>query len=233
MTYIVAEIGVNWNGDIDLARNMIKQAKASGCDAVKFQSYDASIVKDHPEFERLMKCTISEENIDEIHAFAKSSNIDWMCTPMYPEAVDMLEPFVSTYKIREFDARLLLNGEKSLLLDKIFDSDKKIIASSNTIPSKLEQYDDSKLNWLYCVPKYPCSLQDLDFSILQSFDGYSNHCPNIIAPITASILGSKIIEVHITSDMSQDFIDNNVSFDYDALKTMVNLIRDSEKITKN
>ena len=85
---------------------------------------------------------------------------------------------------------------------------------------------------MYCVPKYPCSLKDLDYSKINDFDGFSNHCPDIIAPLTAVILGSKIIEVHITLDRSKDFIDNPVSFEPNELFDLVKLIRKSEEIKR-
>ncbi len=91
-------------------------------------------------------------------------------------------------------------------------------------------YGKSNIKWLYCVPKYPANLQDLDFSELGEFDGYSNHVPKIIAPLTAAILGAKIIEVHITPSKQKNFIDNNVSFDFEELKNLVSFLRDSEKI---
>lgn len=230
MTFIISEIGVNWDGDKSLVKQMIQKSKELGCNAVKFQAFNEKIIGNHPEKDRLLNCTINEDNIEYIDNIAKEIGIEWFCTPMYPEAVDLLEPFVRRYKIREFDARFLLNNKRSELLDKIFDSNKEIIASSETIPSEIAQYDNSHLKWMYCVPKYPCSLQDLNFSILKKFSGYSNHCPNTIAPITAAILGSQIIEIHITSDKSRAFVDNNVSFDYHDLKIIIDSIRDSEII---
>jgi N,N'-diacetyllegionaminate synthase len=65
---------------------------------------------------------------------------------------------------------------------------------------------------------------------MNNFDGYSNHCPHFLAPLTAVILGSKIIEVHITSDKSKNFADNAVSFDYDELENLIKLIRLAETI---
>ena len=85
---------------------------------------------------------------------------------------------------------------------------------------------------MYCVPKYPSKLEDVDFSIIKKFDGYSNHNPQSIIPITATILGAKIIEVHITSNKSQKFIDNNVSFDFNELEEIVNVIHQIEKIKR-
>ena len=64
MVFIIAEIGVNWDGDLDLARDMMEHAKICRCDAVKFQSYNEDIVKNHPEHERLMKSSISNSNIN-------------------------------------------------------------------------------------------------------------------------------------------------------------------------
>jgi sialic acid synthase SpsE len=63
---------------------------------------------------------------------------------------------------------------------------------------------------------------------MNNFNGYSNHCPHFLAPLTAVILGAKIIEIHITSDKSKKFVDNNVSFDYVELKNLVKLIRIAE-----
>ena len=71
MTFIVAEIGVNWDGNPLLLENMIKNAKKAGCNAVKFQSFDEKIVKDHPEASHLLKSSVSESNIELINSIAK------------------------------------------------------------------------------------------------------------------------------------------------------------------
>ena len=97
---------------------------------------------------------------------------------------------------------------------------------------KSEFYNNPKIKWLYCVPKYPCSLEEIDFSELNKFDGFSNHCPQFIAPLSAAILGAEIIEIHITSNKTENFVDNNVSFDYNELKDLVKAIRLSEKIKR-
>ena len=67
MTFIVAEIGINWDGDFELAKEMMMQSKKAGCDAVKFQAFSEEIVKEHPEKNRLIKASISKENIETIH----------------------------------------------------------------------------------------------------------------------------------------------------------------------
>lgn len=232
MIFIVAEIGVNWDGDFNLAKDMIEKAKEAGCDAVKFQAFNEKLIENHPEHARLIKSAITKHNIETINELAQSVNIEWFCTPMYPEAVDFLDPVVKRYKIRESDGRPLLNNQSSNLLDRVLSTNKEIIVSCQKSPKDCTQYNNPKLKWLYCVPKYPCELSDLDFRNIKEYDGFSNHSPKIIAPITAAILGTQIIEVHITSDNSRDFADNNVSFNYLELNDLIKSIRLSEKITK-
>lgn len=232
MSFIVAEIGVNWDGDLALARDMMNHAKEIGCDAVKFQAFQEDTISNHPQASRLIKSSISKSNIHQINELAESVKIEWFCTPMYPEAVDMLDPFVKRFKIRVADAKTILDNKKSEILERILKTEKEIIISSEVSPVNSNYYLHPKIKWLYCVPRYPCELTDLDFRNISHFDGYSNHCPNFIAPLTAAILGSNIIEIHITSDKSKDFFDNNVSFDYHELTDLVKAIKHSEKIRK-
>ena len=232
MTFIVAEIGVNWDGDFELLDKMIKKCKKIGFDAIKFQSFNEALVKNHPEKIRLLKSTITYENIEEINKISKSNNMEWFCTPMFTEAVSMLEPFVSKYKIREFDGRTLFTNKISNLLKKALETKKELIISSQNSPKNVKFVKKKRTKWLYCVPKYPCSLEDIEFSNLKDFDGYSNHCTEIIAPLTAAILGSNILEIHITSDKSKDFVDNNVSLDYFEAEKLLGHIHLVEKIKK-
>ncbi len=232
MTFIVAEIGVNWDGDFNLAKNMMENAKIAGCDAVKFQAFNKQILGNHPENEKLLKTSISHENVKTIDEISRSVGIEWFCTPMYVEAVDFLGHYVRRFKIREGDGRPLLEDKTTDLIERIFDTGKDVIISSKQSPHNCKLYKHPKIKWLYCVPKYPCDLTDLDFGELDKFNGYSNHCPQIIAPLTAAILGAEIIEMHITSDKSKNFVDNSVSFDYQELAEIVKLIRLSEKIKR-
>jgi len=232
MSFIIAEIGVNWDGDLNLAKEMMEKAKNFGCDAVKFQAFNKSIIGNHPEYERLIKTSISKSNIQEINNLSKTIGIEWFCTPMYVEAVELLNPFVKRFKIREYDSRNLLENKTSDLINEILKTDKEMIISSQFSLEKSEFYNNPKIKWLYCVPKYPCSLEEIDFSELNKFDGFSNHCPQFIAPLSAAILGAEIIEIHITSDKTENFVDNNVSFDYNELKDLVKAIRLSEKIKR-
>lgn len=232
MVFVVAEIGVNWDGDFELAKEMIQNAKKAGCDAVKFQAYREEIVKDHPEHLRLEKATISPKNIETINKIANQVDIEWFCTPMYSEAVDFLNDYVKRFKIRVYDGKPLFENKDSELINKVLKTGKQVIISSQKSPRNIKYFDNKQISWLYCVPKYPCELNDLDFRNIRDFDGYSNHCPHFLAPLTAVSLGAKIIEFHITSDKSKNFIDNNVSFDYEEMTNLVELIRMSETILR-
>ena len=232
MSFIIAEIGVNWDGDFNIVEDMMIHAKNSDCNAVKFQAFNKNIIGNHPEYERLMKTSISESNIEKIDNLAQKIGIEWFCTPMYPEAIDFLTPYVKRFKIREFDSRKLLENKTTDLVEKILETNKEIIISSQNSPENSKLYNNSKIKWLYCVPKYPCNLEDIDFSELEKFDGFSNHCPQLIAPLSAAIRGAEIIEIHITSSKEKNFVDNNVSFDYNELTDTIKAIRLSEKIKR-
>ena len=232
MSFIVAEIGVNWNGDFEILEKLMQIAKDNGCNTVKFQAFEKKMVLNHPLKDRLLKSNINENNIQQIDQLAKSIGIEWFCTPMYPDAVNLLEPYVKRFKIRELDGRPLLKNMTSPLLERVLQSDKEIIVSTQQSPIKSKYYSDKRLKWLYCVPKYPCAIEDLDFSHLSEFDGFSNHYPGLSAPLSAAILGANIIEIHITYDKTCDFIDNNVSFDPKLLQELVTLIRISSKLKK-
>jgi len=225
MVFLVAELGVNWNGDFELVQKMMLNAKTLGCNAVKFQAFTFEMVKDHPESKRLMNSSITKENVEKINDIAQEIGIDWFCTPMYPKAVDFLDPFVSRYKIREFDGREIIQSNKTDLFQTVYKKHKDIFISSETIPLDCSLHNDPQIKWLYCVPKYPCSLGEIDFSLLKYFDGFSNHCSLIEAPIHALREGIEILEIHITSDKTKDFIDNNVSFDYDEIKEIMKAVK--------
>ena len=232
MVFITAEIGVNWNGDFKLVRQMMEDAKNSGCNAVKFQSFNEEVLKDNPLKNRLLKTAISQENIKEIDSISKDVGIEWYCTPMYHQAVDFLEPFVNRYKIRNMDSEVLHKNETSKLLDKVLDSGKEVIISSEMNPKELGYYENENIKWLYVVPKYPCPLDDVNFLELNDFNGYSNHCSDFIAPLTATILGAEMVEIHITPNKEKNYLDNPVSFDPDQTRELVQLIQNAGKIRK-
>lgn len=232
MVFVVAEIGVNWEGDYELVKHMISQAKKCGCDAVKFQSFNKKNIEKHPEITRLLKTTITERNVKKIDEISESIGIEWFSTPMYPDAVDFLTDYVKKFKIRNFDSASLIQNKSNEIFEKILETKKDIIISSNQNPKTSVYYENNNISWLYVVPKYPCEIEEVNFTNFQDFDGYSNHCINPIVPITSAALNAKIIEIHVTADKLKPYIDNPVSFDFNQVKFIVESIRNIEKIKK-
>ena len=230
MVFITAEIGVNWDGDFVLMEKMMRDAKNAGCDAVKLQAFDGKVVSEHPEKNRLLKSSVSRHNIEQINSISKKTDIEWYCTPMYLDAIDFLDSFVKRYKIRYNDGLPLHENITTPLISKALETEKQIIISTQKNPKQLELYNNKNVKWLYVVPKYPCSIDDLDFSHLSDFDGFSNHCIHSLAPLSAVMLGAKMIEIHVTSNKDKDFMDNPVSFDTNETRKLVSLIRYAEKM---
>ena len=232
MVFITAEIGVNWEGDFILLEKMMRDAKNAGCDAVKLQAFDEKIVSEHPKKSRLLKSSVSRNNIEQINSISKKMNIEWYCTPMYPDAIDFLDSFVKRYKIRYNDSLPLHENRMTPLITKALETGKQVIISTQKNPKQLELYSNNNVKWLYVVPKYPCSIDELDFLNLNDFDGFSNHCRHFLAPLSAVILGAKMIEIHVTSNKDKDFIDNTVSFDTSETEKLITLIRYAEKMRR-
>lgn len=230
MTEIIAEFGVNWDGDYEILKKMMENAKKCNCAAIKFQSFNEDIVKGHPEQDRLMKSSVTSENIEKIDVLAKKIGIEWFSTPMFPEAVSLLDQYVNKFKIRSEDGKKVVENKKSEIFDLVNKTGKEIIISTNSNPETSTHYGNPNIKWLYVVPKYPCELKDLDFRMLKKVHGYSNHCPDYLAPLTASILGAKIIELHVTIDHERNFVDNNVSFDFREVKKISDDIKKCEQI---
>ena len=209
---------------------MMRDAKNAGSDAVKLQAFNEKIISEHPQKNRLLKSSVSRNNIEQIDSISKKIGIEWYCTPMYPDAIDFLDPFVKRYKIRYNDSLPLHENRTTSLISKALETEKQIIVSTQKNPKQLELYNNNNVKWLYVVPKYPCSIDDLDFSHLSDFDGFSNHCIHFLAPLSAVILGAKMIEIHVTSNKTKDFVDNPVSFDTTETEELITLIRRAEKI---
>ena len=232
MVFVTAEIGVNWDGNVILMEKMMRDAKNAGCDAVKLQAFDEKIVSEHPEKNRLLKSSVSRNNIEQINSISKKIGIEWYCTPMYLDAIDFLDSFVKRYKIRYDDSLPLHENKTTPLISKALETEKQIIVSTQRSPKQLELYNNNNVKWLYVVPKYPCSINELDFSNLSDFDGFSNHCIHFLAPLSAVMLGAKMIEIHVTSNKDKDFIDNPVSFDTSETEKLITLIRYAEKMRR-
>ena len=126
-TYVIAEIGINHGGDINLAKQMIDSVSRTGADAVKFQTYltEKRVSKDSPIFDILKKCELPFEAFKELQSYSKKLNLDFFSTPFDSESVEYLESInIDLYKIASFD---IVN---KVLLRKVASLEKPVIMST-------------------------------------------------------------------------------------------------------
>ena len=240
-TYIIAEIGINHGGDLDLAKKLIESAARTGADAVKFQTYltEKRVPKDSPIFDILKKCELPFESFLELKLYSEKFNIDFFSTPFDSESVDYLESIdVKLYKIASFD---IVNTK---LLKKIAKTNKPIILSvgMSNLGEINEAYNiiksfNEKLALLHCVSSYPTVEKDSNLSVIsrlkESFDciiGHSDHTNDIQVPLYAACCGAQILEKHFRIDENMDCVDAPVSITEMQMKKLVDETRRIEKI---
>lgn len=228
-SYFIAEIGVNHGGSIDLALEMLTNAKVAGADAVKFQTYDATklAAESSPAYWDLEKePTNSQRKLfkkfecKELNFYlpiieeCKKLDLDFLTTCFDIDLVDLFDPFLNSYKISSSDIT------NRILINKIISKGKPIIlscgaSSFSEIKSTVEFIrgkSNVPLNLLHCVLNYPCSPENANISVISSLQkefsdtcqgfGYSCHVPmpeGLNCCLNALSLGSKIIEKHFTS----------------------------------
>jgi sialic acid synthase SpsE len=238
MVFIAAEIGVNFR-KMSEAKRMIGLAKDAGADGVKFQVFQESHIKGHPREKELLNLIHKQQYFQFLKNTADECGIEFFATPMYPEAVDMLEAVgVKRYKIRYADR---CNNN---LINAVLKTNKKILLSCDKAylehlmyEKKPEvQFNPARIHYIYCIPKYPPSLEEIAFPADfgdSLFNGYSNHYPSISVPLAATARGANYIEVHVKQDKyPKDYrpIDDVVSITFSELKELVRLTREIEKV---
>lgn len=250
-TFIIAEIGVNHNGDINLAKSMIKSASECGVDAVKFQtfksenlvtktaktaSYQEKNTNENSQFEMLKKLELSLDDFKELKEYASKYGVIFISSPFDIESVDLLEELdVSLYKLGSGE---LNNFE---LIDHVQKTNKPMIISTGmaTLEEIKETYDfiddKDKLIILHCITGYPTSFKEANLNFIKTlqkeFDvhiGFSDHSPGIELPIAAVALGARVIEKHFTLDKTLEGPDHKASLNPIEFKSMVDAIRNVE-----
>ncbi|CAD6516643.1 Sialic acid synthase [metagenome] len=250
--YIIAEIGVNHNGSLSLAKELIDASVIAGANAVKFQKRNLTSLYrkdalDNPNSEsqgfeillsELKEIELSKNDYFEIVNYCKEKKITFMCTPWDTVSVDFLEELnTPAYKIASGD---MTNFP---LINHISKTKKPMIISTGM--STLEEVE-KMVNFvklrnvpfviLHTNSTYPSPIESLNLNLIpfyvQKFDvpvGFSGHETGIIGSLTAAVLGSVIIERHITLDKSMKGLDHSSSLEPDDFAKLVNLIRLSEK----
>jgi N-acetylneuraminate synthase/N,N'-diacetyllegionaminate synthase len=249
--YIIAEAGVNHNGRLDLALELIQKAKESGADCVKFQTFKAEqiVTKDAPkanyqllvtnseesQFEMLKKLELDFDDYLLLIKKCKELEIDFLSTPYNKEDVDFLDKLgVIGFKIASGQLTeipllkyIAKKGKQIILstgmasLSEVFDSVQAILDEGN-----------SNICVLQCTTNYPSRIEDANILAMKSIEfackinvGYSDHVSNNYACYSAVALGAKIIEKHFTLDKSFEGPDHTSSLDPKEFKELVFGIR--------
>jgi sialic acid synthase SpsE len=244
--YVIAEIGINHNGDIEIAKQLMDVAVETGCDAVKFQKRtpeicvpeeQKSIPRETPwgsmtYFEYKKRIEFEQPEFEQIDAYAKKIGIDWFASPWDVPSVDFLEIFdVPCQKIASAcltDSELLTAVNKtktttilSTGMSSIEEID-KAVSLLNNVPLAIAQ----------ATSTYPAEASELNLRAIQTFAekykvpvGYSGHERGLQVTIAAVALGATFIERHITLDRSMWGTDHSASLEPEGLKKLVRDIR--------
>jgi N-acetylneuraminate synthase len=256
-TLIIAEAGVNHNGDMALAKKLIVAAADAGADLVKFQTFIASnlVSKNAPKAEyqknvtdpeesqqeMVRKLELSKENHLELIDECKRKGIGFFSTAFDLGSVDLLEEFGSKFvKVPSGELtnlpylRYLTRTGKPVLLSTGMANLGEIEAAINVIEQS--GTPRAKITVLHCTTEYPTPMEDVNLRAMVNIGnalgvkvGYSDHTSGIEIPIAAVALGATVIEKHFTLDRNLPGPDHRASLEPDELKAMVAGIRNIER----
>jgi N-acetylneuraminate synthase len=243
--FVVAEVGINHNGDIDLAKRLISIAVGAGCDAVKFQKRTVEVVYTAEELAKPRENPFGTTNGDlkhalefdhddyaEIDAFCKSVKIPWFVSPWDENSVDFMEEFETpVYKI----ASASLTDDN--LLKHIRKTGKPIVASTGM--STYDEIDHAvgvlgkkDLILLHTTSTYPANYDELNLTAIPTMAarygvpiGYSGHETGIPTSVAAAVLGACMVERHITMDRAMWGSDQAASLEPNGITRLVRDIR--------
>jgi N,N'-diacetyllegionaminate synthase len=238
-TFIIAEAGINHNGDLDAAFRLVKEAKLAGADAIKFQTYDTDkrVAKSNPVYEILKKCELTQDQQARIKNYAEDLDIVFFSTPFDEDSINFLQSInIPMLKIASFD---IVN--KKLILAAAATGLPLIIsrgmASQGEIDEAVEicKAHSVEFSLLHCVSAYPAPKESVNLRIINTLQkkyscpiGYSDHTLDIDASVYAVAAGACIIEKHFTLDKNMDGPDQKMSVDPIELKLLVSKIRELE-----
>ena len=258
--FIIAEAGVNHNGDIEIAKRMIDKAVEAGVDAVKFQTWKTELITTkeakqadyqrvntgvkESQYDMLKKLELGYAEFVKLKEYCDSKGILFMSTPDEKKSANFLSTLQQVFKIG--------SGELTNLpfLRHIGKMNKKIILSTGMgdigeVEDALDALFNSgtkreNITVLHANTEYPTPMDDVNLramlTIKDAFKidvGYSDHTLGIEVPIAAVALGAKVIEKHFTLDRNMEGPDHKASLEPDELKAMVKSIRNIEKAMGN
>lgn len=255
--FVIAEAGVNHNGSIELAKQLIDVASEAGADAVKFQTFKAeNLVSKHAtkaayqrettdneesQFDMIKRLELDVDRHKELMDYCNQKKIMFLSTPFDHDSIELLEKMgLEVFKIP--------SGEITNLpyLRHIGRLDKKVILSTGM--ADIGEIEDAldvlieagtkkkNITVLHANTMYPTPMEDVNLKAMQTIActfgveiGYSDHTLGIEVPIAAVAMGAQVIEKHFTLDKTMEGPDHRASLEPDELKAMVKAIRNIEK----
>ena len=257
-TIIIAEAGVNHNGSMVLAKQLIDAAALADADYVKFQTFKTEnlVVEtakkaeyqqrnmpdtDNSQYQMLKKLELNAEQHHELINYCRVKNIQFLSTAFDLESVEFLSSLhLGLWKIPSGEItnypylKRIARANQPVILSTGMSTMEDIKAAVNI----LVKYGTDKLQItvLHCNTQYPTPLQDVNLLAMQTIAreigvkiGYSDHTLGIEVPIAAVALGATVIEKHFTLDRSLEGPDHKASLEPDELRAMVAAIRNVEK----
>lgn len=237
MVLIIAEIGINYNGNINLAHEMIRQAAMCGADVAKFQAYSVDALF-HPDYgedpnEEIWKgvkpLEFNKEQFEQIKYWCDEQNIEFMCSVFDEERLQWMEDLgVKRHKIASRVSKL-----NRPLAEKIIATGKECYMSLGFDSKMFDEGKYDNVKYLYCVAEYPTEFKSLNLPMMFSEDifyGFSDHTLGIGASLVALGRGAQLIEKHFTLSKSAVGFDHVCSIDPQELSDLVKYTREMEKI---
>jgi N-acetylneuraminate synthase len=245
--FIIAEIGINHNGNINIAKDLILLAKNSGCDAVKFQKRTIEIVYSKEELDKPRESPwgktqrdqkegleFSKKDYDEINNFCKINKIIWFASAWdIPSLV-----FLDQYNLKYNKIASAMITHKDFLIEVAKRKKYTFISTGMSdyeiIDKAVEIFKDNKCEFelMHTVSAYPCPEEQLNLHLIQDLKnrykgniGYSGHEPSVSPSVIAACLGASSIERHITLDRSMYGSDQAASLEKKGLEELVNIIK--------
>ena len=245
--FLIAEIGINHNGSIQLAKKLIDLAKKYNFNAVKFQKRDLDIcipenqkiaIRNTPwgemnYLEYKKKLEFGYKEFREIEKYCKKLKIDWFCSPWDVNSHKFLKKFKTKYnKV----ASAMLTNHKLL---KFIAKDRKLtfistgMSELKDINKAVKIFKQSKCDFvlMHCVSTYPCSDKDLNLNVIQTLRkifkckiGYSGHESSVSPSIAAWFLGADYIERHITLDRTMFGTDQSASLSEPGIRELTSIL---------
>lgn len=249
-TYIVGEIGINHNGNLEIAKSLMLAAKKAGIDAVKFQKRTPEIcvpldqqgqMRDTPwgymtYLDYRYKVEFDEADYTEIDRYARELGLDWFASSWDIPSLELMEKFNPlTHKI---PSALLTDKE---LLRAHRDTGKPLILSTGMsnmeqIREAVELLGEDNIVLCHTTSSYPCPPEELNLRMIQTLRetfrcpiGYSGHEVGLVPTVVASALGASLVERHITLDRVMWGSDQSASVEPQGIATLVKYIRVTEK----